>query len=93
MSSLLYSEFGSADEANKKSHSQVNYLYSQKNSVAQGLKVDDKEPSRRNSCESFDSTNEDSKGGVFVPSASKKQKLHWGYNSNSTFFLLVNHYN
>jgi hypothetical protein len=74
---FVCSELGSADDAKKKARG--NDVYSENS--AQGFKVDNKEQSLLNNCESFDSKNEDSKGGVF---ASKKPKLHWGYSSNST---------
>jgi hypothetical protein len=71
----------SADELKKKKKkAQGNDVYS-KNSGAQGLKIDNKEQSLSNSRESFDSKNEESRGGVSVLSASKKPKLHWGYSS------------
>jgi len=76
--SFVCSELGYADDVKKKARG--NDVYS-KNSGAQGFKVDNKEQSLLNNCESFDSKNEDSKGGVF---ASKKPKLHWGYSSNFT---------
>lgn len=63
------------DDAKKKARG--NDVYS-KNSGAQGFKVDNKEQSLLNNCESFDSKKEDSKGGVF---ASKKPKLHWGLDT------------
>ncbi|XP_061349440.1 uncharacterized protein LOC133294709 [Gastrolobium bilobum] len=68
----------SKDGANKKS--QGNDLSSQKNG-GQGLIVDNKEPSLWNDCEGFDTGNEDSKDGVSVLSAPKKQKLHWGLDT------------
>lgn len=74
---LVCSELGSADDAKKKARG--NDVYSENS--AQGFKIDNKEQSLLNNCESFDSKNEDSKGGIF---ASKKPKLHWGYSSNST---------
>jgi len=75
--SFVCSELGSADDAKKKARGDDVFS---KNSD-QGFKVDNKEQRLLNNCESFDSKNEDSKGGVF---ASKKPKLHWGYSSNST---------
>ncbi|WJX65913.1 hypothetical protein P8452_50521 [Trifolium repens] len=64
----------------KKKKAQGNDVYS-KNSGAQGLKIDNKEQSLSNSRESFDSKNEESRGGVSVLSASKKPKLHWGLDT------------
>ncbi|TKY45898.1 hypothetical protein E2542_SST30068 [Spatholobus suberectus] len=68
----------SKDGANKKS--QGDDLSSQ-NSGSQVLKVDHKAPSFWNDCEEFDSRNGDSKDGVPVLSALKKQKLHWGLDT------------
>ncbi|KAL2335257.1 hypothetical protein Fmac_016470 [Flemingia macrophylla] len=68
----------SKDGINKKS--QGGSLSSQ-NSGTQSLEVDQKEPSFLNDCEGFGSSNEDTKDGVPVFSASKKQKLHWGLDA------------
>ncbi|XP_020239256.1 uncharacterized protein LOC109818235 [Cajanus cajan] len=67
------------DGVNKKS--QGGDLSSQ-NSGIQSVEVDHKEStSFLNDCEGFDSGNEDSKDGVPVFSALKKQKLHWGLDA------------
>ncbi|XP_045818153.1 uncharacterized protein LOC123910905 [Trifolium pratense] len=66
------------DESKKKA--QGNDVYN-KNGGAQGLKIDNNEQSLRNSCESFDLKNEESRSGVSVLSASKKPKLHWGLDT------------
>ncbi|KAG4911963.1 hypothetical protein JHK84_052437 [Glycine max] len=76
----------SKDGANKKSHG---YGLSSQNSVTQGSNVDHRESRLWNDCEGFDSRIEDSKDDVPVMSEPKKQKLHWGYETNPEFDLVT----
>lgn len=85
----MFHGLGFADESKRKT--QGNDPCRNK-SGAQGFKIYNEEQSVLNNLKSFDLRNEDSKSSASVPSTSKKQKLHWGYSSNSTFIKRKMHF-